>query len=103
MSSAGDGVTMLHDHEMRDRTGADGSHRKEADLLVGQPSVACADATCDLSAALMHLSDVVMREMFAVSSRMNENFTHVVGDPAAGSAHTLIAQLNQRIRELREG
>jgi hypothetical protein len=101
--SAGDGVTMLHDHEMQDGPGGNGSRREGADLLLDEPSIARADAACDLRDALMHLSDVVMREMFAVSSRMNENFTHVVGDPAAGSAHTLIAQLNQRIKELRKG
>lgn len=94
---------MLHDHEMQDQTGASGSHRDGADLVAHQPSIASSDANGDLSDALMHLSDVLMREMFAVSLRVNENFASVAGDPAAGSAHTLIARLGERVKELRRG
>lgn len=86
---------------MHDRIGANGSHREEAGSLAHQPATTRADSGCDLSDALMHLSDVVMREMFAVSMRLNEDFTRVVGDSAAGSAHTLIARLDQRIKEIR--
>lgn len=91
---------MLHDHEMQDRSGSGGSHHEGLDVISHQPSIASEDA-CDLRDALMHLSDVLMREMFAFSLRLNADFTHTAGGPAAASAHTLIAQLEQRIKELR--
>lgn len=94
-------VIMLQDHETHGRAGANGSHREETGSLSHQPTTTRTDVGCDPSDALMHLSDVVMREMFAVSMRLNEDFTRVVGDPAAGSAHLLIARLDQRIKEIR--
>jgi hypothetical protein len=93
-------VAMLHDHEMQDCAGARGSDHEWVDV-VAQPSIASEDAEDDLSDALLHLSDVLIREMFTVSLRLNEDFARVAGDPAAGSAHALITRLDQRIKELR--
>ena len=50
---------MLHDHQAH--SGADGSRPQGADLLTPRSPTAVSDA-------LMHLSDVVMREMFAVTA-----------------------------------
>lgn len=91
---------MFHDHEMHDHSGAGGSHHEGLDVIAQHPSIASEDA-CVLSDALMHLSEVLMREMFAVSLRLDADFTRAAGGPAAASAHALIAQLEQRIKELR--
>ena len=65
------------------------------------PSAASQDAASALPDALMHLSDVLMREMFSLSMMVNLDFAHAAGDPAAANAHRLIAQLGQRVNELR--